>query len=53
MVVVGGGLLFPLPLLMLLFRHKYPGWWSTGTEPLAFTQPGRLHRPARRPVPGH
>ena len=26
-VVTGGGLLFLPPLLMLLFRHKYPRWW--------------------------
>src|SRR4026209_2989607 len=26
-VVTGGGLLFLPPLLMLLFREKYPRWW--------------------------
>ena len=26
-IVTGGGLLFAAPLLMLVFRHKYPRWW--------------------------
>ncbi|MEA2387057.1 MAG: hypothetical protein QOJ22_1231 [Thermoleophilaceae bacterium] len=26
-VVSGGGLLFLPPLLMIVFRRKYPGWW--------------------------
>jgi len=26
-VVLGGGLLFLAPLLMILFREKYPRWW--------------------------
>ena len=26
-VVLGGGLLFVAPLLMILFREKYPRWW--------------------------
>jgi hypothetical protein len=26
-IVMGGGLLFLPPLLMLLFRQKYPRWW--------------------------
>lgn len=27
-VVAAGGLLFAGPLLMILFRQKYPGWWQ-------------------------
>jgi hypothetical protein len=27
MVATGGGLLFAGPLLMILFRQKYPQWW--------------------------
>jgi Domain of unknown function (DUF4389) len=27
-VVAAGGLLFAGPLLMILFREKYPGWWQ-------------------------
>jgi hypothetical protein len=26
-IVTGGGLIFAAPLLMLVFRHKYPRWW--------------------------
>ena len=26
-VVAGGGLLFAAPLLMIVFRQKYPRWW--------------------------
>ncbi|MQA87569.1 MAG: DUF4389 domain-containing protein [Streptosporangiales bacterium] len=26
-VLTAGGLLFAAPLLMILFRHKYPRWW--------------------------
>ena len=26
-VVLGGGLLFVAPLIMILFREKYPRWW--------------------------
>jgi hypothetical protein len=38
-IVVGGtGLLFLPPLLMLLFRHKYPRWWfDWNLELLRFT----------------
>ena len=32
-VAVGGsGLLFLPPLLMIVFRQKYPRWWLTGTS---------------------
>jgi hypothetical protein len=27
-IVAAGGLLFAGPLLMILFRQKYPGWWQ-------------------------
>ena len=37
-VIVGTGLLFLPPLLMVLFRQKYPGWWfDWNRELLRFT----------------
>lgn len=41
-MVAAGGLLFAGPLLMILFRKKYPRWWFDWNQELArFT--GRVH----------
>jgi len=54
-VVVGaGGILFAAPLLMILFRQKYPRWWFDWMEPRtdALLLKGRAVRSAtRRPLP--
>ena len=53
-VVVGGtGLLFLPPLLMILFREKYPRWWyDFNLRAAAVPQPRRgLRRADGRPLP--
>ena len=51
--ITAGGILFGGPLLMILFRKKYPRWWfDWNRELLRFSQ--RVHdlsRPAQRRVP--
>ena len=51
--VGAGGLLFAGPLLMILFRKKYPRWWfDWNRELLRFSNTGRhLSGAAQRPVP--
>ena len=53
-IVIGGaGLLFLPPLLMILFREKYPRWWfDWNLELLRFTnRVGHLPRADGRPLP--
>ena len=52
-IVVGaGGLLFAGPLLMILFRQKYPRWWFDWNLELTrfSSRVTRLRRAARRPL---
>ena len=51
-VVSAGGLLFLGPLLMILFRGRYPGWWfDWNLNLLRFSLPRRrLPGAARRPL---
>ena len=49
-VIAAGGLLFLAPLLMILFRQKYPRWWfdlEPSALPVQYSR-GRLPRPPAR-----
>jgi hypothetical protein len=50
-----GGLLFFAPLLLIVFRQKYPRWWfDWNRELLRFSnRVGDLPGPDGRPLPGH
>ena len=51
--IAAGGLLFFGPLLMILFRQKYPRWWFDWNLELQRFGNRRLPGVDGRPLPGH